>query len=70
MKSKAQLVEEYIDEHNDRDWIEKLTIEEQALQKCLIRDTLSFTLFSVRVRLKEALKELFDSLFGCNDMDR
>ena len=68
MKSEAQLVEEYIDEHNDREWIEKLTIEEQVLQKCLIRDSLSFVLFSMRVRLKE----LFDSLltpFNCDEMD-
>ena len=59
MKNEFQIVEDYIDYMGDRDFVEKLTVEEQVLFKCQIKDTLSFTLFALRERMKEFVNILF-----------
>lgn len=53
MKSELQLIEDYIDYYNDREFVNSLTYEEQVLYKCQVRDTISFALFKVYMRLKE-----------------
>ena len=53
-------MEEYIDYIGDREFIETLTLEEQVLFKCQIKDTLSFTLFALRNRIAEFINILFE----------
>lgn len=60
MKTEWQVVEDYIDYMGDRDFVEKLTIEEQVLYKCQTKDTLSFTLFALRSRIAEFIDILFN----------
>ena len=60
MKSEHEVMEEYIDYIGDREFIETLTLEEQVLFKCQIKDTLSFTLFALRNRIAEFINILFE----------
>lgn len=68
MKNELQIIEEYIDYYNEREFVEKLTVAEQALYKCQLRDTMSFALFSVYARLKELFNNL-TTPFDCDNMD-
>lgn len=68
MKSELQIIEEYIDYYNEREFVEKLTVPEQALYKCHLRDTISFALFSTHARLKELFSNL-TTPFDCDNMD-
>ena len=46
MKLTMELMEDYIDYLGEREFINSLTIEEQVLYKCQLRDTLGFAKFS------------------------
>ena len=59
MKTEWEVIEDYIDYFGDREFVEKLTFQEQVLFKCQIKDTLSFTLFALRERIKEFVDILF-----------
>ena len=48
-----ELIEDYIDYLDERDFVNSLTVEEQVLYKCQLRDTLGFAKFSLYVRLKQ-----------------
>lgn len=64
MKTKFEIVEDYIDYFNDRDSVNKLTIPEQVLYKCMIADTLSFKFYELRIRLNEFIEIFISSLKG------
>lgn len=57
MKHENEIIEEYIDCYNDRDFVDDLTISEQVLYKLAIRDTLSFMFYMLHVRIKEFINE-------------
>ena len=59
MKTEWQVIEDYIEYMGDRDFVEKLTFEEQVLYKCQVKDTLSFTIFALRSRIAEFIDILF-----------
>ena len=54
----VELIEDYIDYLNERDFVNSLTVGEQVLYKCLLRDTLGFAIFSLRVKWKQFVKSL------------
>ena len=53
MKSEFEIIEEYIDYFNDRNFVNGLSISEQVLYKCVIRDTLSFKFYMLHTRIGE-----------------
>lgn len=48
-----QIIEEYIDYYNEREFVESLTTQEQILYRTLLRDTYSYLLFKLHVRMQE-----------------
>ena len=57
-KSDLELIDDYIDYYNEREFFDSLTLEEQVLYKCKIKDTFSFACFSLSVRWVEFVKSL------------
>ena len=55
----ADMIERYIDYVGDRDFFEELTMPEQVLYKCQIKETVGFAIFSVKVRLSEFIESIF-----------
>ena len=55
----AEMIERYIDYVGDRDFFEELTMPEQVLYKCQIKETVGFAIFSVKVRLSEFIESIF-----------
>ena len=53
MKTDIEIVEDYIDYYKERDFVNNLSIYEQTLYKCQIRDSLSFSFFKLHVRIDE-----------------
>ena len=51
----------------DRDFVEKLTFEEQVLYKCQTKDTLFFTLFALRSRIAEFIDILLKPMVKENE---
>lgn len=62
MKTKFEIIEEYIDYHNDRDVVDDLTMYEQVLYKGMLRDTSSFIFFYLYIRIKEFIELIINSL--------
>ena len=58
----SELIEKYIDDRDDREFVNGLTLEEQILYKCMLRDSLSFVFFSLHELISELVGELFESL--------
>ena len=56
MKTYIEIVEDYIDYYKERDFVNNLSIYEQTLYKCQIRDSLSFSFFKLHVRIGEFLE--------------
>lgn len=59
MKTDMQIVEDYIDYLCERDFFNSLTVEEQTLYKCQLRDTVGFAKFSLKVRWNEFVESIF-----------
>ena len=57
-----ELIEDYIDYLGERDFVNSLTVEEQVLYKCQLRDTLGFAKFSLCVKWEQFVNSL---LKGC-----
>ena len=57
-----ELIEDYIDYLGERDFVNSLTIEEQTLYKCQLRDTLGFAKFSLFARWKELRNDIAEQL--------
>ena len=55
----AEMIERYIDYVGDRIFFEELTMPEQVLYKCQIKETVGFAIFSVKVRLSEFIESIF-----------
>ena len=53
MKTDIEIVEDYIDYYKERDFVNNLSIYEQTIYKCQIRDSLSFSFFKLHVRIVE-----------------
>lgn len=53
-----ELIEDYIDYLGERDFVNSLTVEEQTLYKCQLRDTLGFAKFSLCVKWKQFVNSL------------
>ena len=53
MKTDIEIVEDYIDYYKERDFVNNLSIYEQTIYKCQIRDSLSFSFFKLHVRICE-----------------
>ena len=53
MKTDIEIVEDYIDYYKERDFVNNLSIYEQTLYKCQIRDSLSFSFFKLHGRVGE-----------------
>ena len=61
-KSDFEILEQYIDVMGDRDFVNNLSIAEQVLYKCELRNTLSFSCFLMHERFRElgnAIAEAF-----------
>ena len=56
MKTDIEIVEDYIDYYKERDFVNNLSIYEQTIYKCQIRDSLSFSFFKLHVRIGEFLE--------------
>lgn len=60
MKSEMEILEKYIDHFDgEREFVEKLTVAEQVLYKCRLRNTISFTFFLAHERISEFVNALF-----------
>ena len=57
-KTDMEIVEDYIDYYKERDFVNKLSIPEEVLYKCQIRDTLSFIFYKLHVRICELVRLL------------
>ena len=55
----AEMIERYIDYVGDRFFFEELTMPEQVLYKCQIKETVGFAIFSIKVRWNELYKSIF-----------
>ena len=55
----TEMIERYIDYVGDRDFFEELTMPEQVLYKCQIKETVGFAIFSVKVKLSEFIESIF-----------
>ena len=53
-----KLIEDYIDYLDERDFVNSLTVGEQILYKCQLRDTFGFAKFFLRVKWKQFVKSL------------
>ena len=49
----TEMLEKYIDYVGDRDFFEELTMQEQVLYKCQIKETVGFRIYSLKARLIE-----------------
>ena len=58
MKTDIEIVEDYIDYYKERNFVNNLTIPEQVLYKCQIRDSLSFIFYKLLVRICEFVQLL------------
>ena len=58
MKTDIEILEDYIDYYKERNFVNNLSIPEQILYKCQIRDTLSFILYKLHVRIYEFVRSL------------
>lgn len=68
MKKEQEILEDYIDYLGERDFVNSLTVEEQTLYKCQLRDTLGFAKFSLCMRWKQFLDSLLKER-GSNGTD-
>ena len=57
-KTDMEIVDDYIDYYKERNFVNNLTIPEQVLYKCQIRDTLSFIFYKLHVRICELIRLL------------
>lgn len=55
----AEMIERYIDYVGDRVFFEELTMPEQVLYKCQIKETVEFAIFSVKVKWGEFIESIF-----------
>lgn len=62
MKSEFEIMEEYIDYYNDRNFVNGLSISEQVLYKRSIRDTISFKFYMLHTRIVEFINEFINLL--------
>lgn len=53
MKTEHEIIEEYIDYYNEREFVESLTTEEQILYRLTLRDTCSYLFFKLYMRIRE-----------------
>lgn len=61
-KSDFEILEQYIDATNDREFVESLTLAERLLYKCELRNTIQFSVFLMNTRMRElgdAIAEAF-----------
>ena len=58
MKTDIEIVEDYIDYYKERNFVNNLSIPEQVLYKCQIRDTISFIFYKLHVRICEFVRSL------------
>ena len=55
----AEMIERYIDYVGYRIFFEELTMQEQVLYKCQIKETVGFAKFSLKVRWSEFVESIF-----------
>ncbi len=53
MKTEYEIIEEYIDYFNEKKFVESLTLQEQMLYRLALRETYSYLLFKLYVRVRE-----------------
>ena len=58
MKTDMEMVEDYIDYYKERNFVNNLSIPEQILYKCQMRDNLSFIFYKLYVRICEFVRLL------------
>ena len=63
MKTDIEIVEDYIDYYKERNFVNNLSIPEQVIYKCQIRDSLSFIFYKLLVRICEFV-QLFEGEGG------
>ena len=56
IKTDTEIVENYIDYYKERNFVNNLSISEQVLYKCQIRDTISFIFYKLHVRICELVR--------------
>ena len=54
-----EIVDAYIDYCNERNFVNSLTLEEQVLYKCQVRDSLDFKKFKFKIKFKQFINSVF-----------
>lgn len=58
MKSDYDILEMYINKKIEKEFFDSLSLEEQVLYKCIIRDTYSFIFYKLYLRFNESIDKL------------
>lgn len=53
MKTEHEIIEEYIDYYNEREFVESLTLQDQMLYRLALREMYSYLFFKLYVRVRE-----------------
>lgn len=53
MKTEDEIIEEYIDYFNEKEFVESLTLQDQMLYRLTLRETYSYLFFKLYVRVRE-----------------
>lgn len=53
MKTEHEIIEEYIDYFNEKEFVESLTLQDQMLYRLVLRETYSYLFFKLYVRVRE-----------------
>lgn len=53
MKTEYEIIEEYIDYFNEKEFVESLTLQDQMLYRLTLRETYSYLFFKLYVRVRE-----------------
>lgn len=61
MKSDVEILNEYVDKY-EKDFYERLSMPEQILYKCQVRDTYGFNVYLLKYKITEFCEKFIDSL--------
>lgn len=53
MKTEYEIIEEYIDYFNEKEFVESLTLQDQMLYRLALRETYIYLFFKLYVRVRE-----------------
>ena len=53
MKTEYEIIEEYIDYFNEKEFVESLTLQDQMLYRLALREAYSYLFFKLYIRVRE-----------------